>query len=345
MKYVFWFLGLGVFWLSWGGDLKAQNNDGLNLVVSPLPINLVTTPGSTVSAQLKIKNGGLEAEVIRVSLMKFDAQGDDGFPRLLDRATGDDYFDWVDFSENDFEILPNEWKTITAIITVPKEAAFGYYYAVVFSRKDDPILENSARSTKLVGAVATLVLLEVRVPQAVRDVEVAEFVSSRRVYEFLPVSFSIKLRNRGNVHVAPKGNIFIDWGDKKDVGIMVINENQGNVLPNSFRVFESSWNDGFPVYTDKTDKGKMVVDEKGKVVKELSWDWSKVPRLRMGKFSAKMLLVYDDGQRDVPIEGELSFWVIPWRLLLGLGLVLFLLIFGLYATVGKMFLAVIKKRR
>jgi ABC-type glycerol-3-phosphate transport system permease component len=36
--------------------------------------------------------------------------------------------------------------------------------------------------------------------------------------------------------------------------------------------------------------------------------------LRFGKYTAKMLLVFDDGARDVPIEGVVSFWVIPWRL-------------------------------
>ncbi|QQR78613.1 MAG: hypothetical protein IPJ68_06110 [Candidatus Moraniibacteriota bacterium] len=30
-----------------------------------------------------------------------------------------------------------------------------------------------------------------------------------------------------------------------------------------------------------------------------------------------MLLVYDDGTRDIPIEGVVSFWVMPWRLIAG----------------------------
>jgi hypothetical protein len=35
-----------------------------------------------------------------------------------------------------------------------------------------------------------------------------------------------------------------------------------------------------------------------------------------------MLLVYDDGQRDIPIEGKLEFYVIPWRIIFGvIGLV------------------------
>ena len=28
-----------------------------------------------------------------------------------------------------------------------------------------------------------------------------------------------------------------------------------------------------------------------------------------------MTLVYDDGTKDVPIEGEVSFWVVPWGLI------------------------------
>ena len=62
---------------------------------------------------------------------------------------------------------------------------------------------------------------------------------------------------------------------------------------------------------------------------ELKWDWGQASKLRWGKYTAKMLLIYDDGQRDVPIEGEVSFWVVPWRLigvvLFNFGLIMYLL--------------------
>ncbi|MFA9262839.1 MAG: hypothetical protein ACEQSB_05855, partial [Undibacterium sp.] len=38
--------------------------------------------------------------------------------------------------------------------------------------------------------------------------------------------------------------------------------------------------------------------------------------------------VYDDGTRDIPIEGEVSFWVMPWRLV-ALAVLNFALIIGL----------------
>jgi hypothetical protein len=321
-------------------------DEGLNLVTSPLPINLVTSPGSTVSAQLKIKNGSTEAETLQVGIMKFSAFGEEGKPRLTDREKGDDYFDWITFSENDFVLNPNEWKTITAYINVPESAAYGYYYAITFQRKNDDN-PGGPRSNKVVGATASLILLEVRVPNAVRDVEVLQFSTPQKIYEFLPAKFFIKLKNKGNVHVAPRGNIFIDRWGQKDIMTLEINDLKGNVLPDSNRIFESEWNDGFPVYQEKVIDGRVVTDRAGKPERQLKWDFSQVPKLRWGKYTANMLLVYDDGQRDIPIEGELTFWVIPWRLVGGGGLVLLLVVAGTYSIVrypAKMLVQKLKKK-
>lgn len=337
LKILLAILGLGFFSVHGVWALE-----GLSLVVSPLPINLVTTPGSTVSAQLKIKNGSSQPETLHVGLMKFSAYGDEGKPRLMDREIGDDYFDWMTFSQNDFEINPNEWKTITATINVPNEAAFGYYYVVTFSRKDDNV-STGARETKVIGATASLILLEVRVPNAIRSVEVLEFSTPKIVYEFLPTEFTIRLKNKGNVHLAPRGDIFIDRWNEKDVAILPINEIKGNVLPNSNRVFTTSWADGFPVFKPVVDGETIVTDRQGKVKNKLIWDFSQVLKLRWGKYTANMLLVYDDGTRDVPIEGKLTFWVVPWRILVIGGLVITLVILGIWSIIKGMVKNIKKK--
>ena len=308
---------------------------GLNLVTSPLPINLITEPGATVSAQLKVKNGGTKTEQLKVGLMKFSSYGEEGKPMLLDREKGDDFFDWVSFSENSFDVVPNEWKTITATFNIPKTAAFGYYYAITFSRAEGE-KPTGPRQTKIVGATATLVLIEVRVLNAKREVEVLEFSSDHKFYEFLPLTFSVKLKNKGNVHVAPRGNIFIDRGKTHDMAILEINPDKGNILPDSNRIFETKWTDGFPLYVEKTKDGKTVLDEKGSIVKTLKWDFSQAHKLRWGRYSANMLLVYDDGKRDQTIEGKVSFWIIPWRLMGGGIVIAVFMLIGLQSTVKKL---------
>lgn len=326
----------GYIWKGLAGSLvfvflfsfSAQAADGaLRLTTSPLPINLSVEPGHSVSTQLRIKNDGDQKENLRIDLMKFKADGESGAPMPLDREPGDDFLDWVRFSEDTFSIEPNQWKTINATFDVPETAAFGYYYAIVFSRSGE-ITSTGERQTTVTGGTAVLVLLEAKVPNAKREVIVTSFSADRKWYEFLPATFTVKLRNTGSVHIAPRGNLFIGRPGEKADTVVEVNLGKGNILPDSNRAFESRWADGFPVYRDKEMDGKKVQDAEGKTVQELVWNWKDVSRFRFGKYEAKLLLVYDDGTRDVPIEGTIEFWVIPWRLLSG-GLFI-----GLFALLG-----------
>lgn len=306
---------------------------GMSLMVSPLPINLIADPGSTVSAQLKIKNNGLTTETLEVGLMKFQAYGEDGKPKLLERGKSDDYFDWVKFDPGVFELGPNEWKTIKMTIDVPQSASAGYYYAVTFSRKDNDV-PNGARSTKIIASAATMVLLEVRVPNAIRDLEVVEFSTPKRIYEFLPANFEIKLSNKGNVHIVPRGDIFIEGQGKKDLAVLPFNEYGGNVLPDSKRVFSVDWTDGFPVYVDRIEGQKVATDKLGNNIKDLKWDFSQIMKLRIGKYTANLLLTYDDGKRDIPIESKVTFYILPWRILGGLAFVAILVLVGIFSLIS-----------
>lgn len=293
----------------------AQTTEGLRLTTSPLPINLTVEPGSSTSTQLRIKNDGTQKETLTIDLMKFKADGESGAPLPLDREPGDDFLDWVHFSENTFTIDPNQWKTINATFDVPSTAAFGYYYAIVFSRASDNEAAEAGK-TKVSGGTAILVLLEAKVPDAKREVTVTSFSADRKWYEFLPATFTVKLKNTGNVHIAPRGNLFIGRPGKKADTTVEVNLGKGNILPDSSREFTAQWNEGFPIYENKVEDDKTVLDEQGHIVKELTWNWKDASKLRFGKYEAKLLMVYDDGQRDVPIEGVIEFWVMPWRLIL-----------------------------
>ncbi|MBX4197689.1 hypothetical protein KW801_04035 [Candidatus Saccharibacteria bacterium] len=291
-------------------NVFAATPSGINLTTSPLPINLSANPGNTVTADLRIQNSSNQAKKIKVSLMKFSAYGESGKPALQDRAPGDDYFDWVSFSPSSFIAPPNQWVTVKMSIAVPKTAAFGYYYAVVFNPDDQ---NPTGKGNKFIGSTAILVLLDVKSPNAKRSAKIVNFTAERKIYEFLPATFSLRLHNDGNVHLLPAGTIYIKRGSKQ-VAAIPFNSQHGNILPNSYRVYTASWNDGFPVYVDKQQDGKIVLDKAGQSVKQLKWDFSKLPHLKFGHYTANLLAAYDNGQRDVPLEASVSFWVIPWRI-------------------------------
>lgn len=98
------------------------------------------------------------------------------------------------------------------------------------------------------------------------------------------------------------------------MAILDVNQSSGNVLPASKRVFSADWDDGFPVYKLKQQNGHVKI-ENGKQVFGLQWDISKIGHLRMGHYTARLVMTYDDGTKDIPLEASVSFWVIPWRLI------------------------------
>lgn len=313
--------------------LHAQGNPegSFNLIVSPLPVSLETKPGSTVSTELKFRNAGNVTENVKISVMKFGAEGEDGTPKLLDAEPGDEFMKWVTFSQTRVEAEPNVWKTVKMDINPPSTAAFGYYYAIIFSR-DKAEEQIQPQKANLLGAVASLVLLDVQAPGAKREATLTEFSMPKKMYEFLPADFTVRLKNTGNVHVAPRGNIFITQGGDNQA-LLEVNLDKGYILPDSARKFTTFWQDGNPVYKIKEAGGKAVLDKNGKQQRFLDWSNFNPSKIRFGKYNARLVMVYNDGTRDVPVEGTVSFWVIPWRILGVLLLVLLFVGAGLYATI------------
>jgi hypothetical protein len=294
--------------------LPAANIDqNLNIEISPLPIQLNTRPGTNISTDLRIRNSGAQAEDLKLSLKTYDAEGPDGHIVLKNPSPNDTFLNWVTFDRSVFTAPPGLWQTIKMNINVPKSAAYGYYFAVQIGLANPPA--PKAGSANLQGAVAIFVLLNADSPGAKRTIEVEKFYADHSTYEFLPVKFTVQVRNTGNVHTSPHGNIFIKRGSDQ-VDALTINSTEGMVLPKSNRQFSAEWKDGFPVYTQKfDDSGQPIKDAKGNIKTELSWNFSNVSKLRFGHYTANLFLVYNDGQRDVPITGSLSFWVIPWRVI------------------------------
>lgn len=302
-------------------------NQPVNLTVSPVFLNLATDPGKKVVSAIKVLNNGTEKEYLRFELVKFTADQSGSKPQIKEFSANDEYKNWLTFEKNIFEVNPGEWQTIEVTFSPPQEAALVYYYAIIIKRQADTRADSA--TTVITGAPAILVLANVYSPNAVQELQLVEFKIKQKFYEYLPTDFEVVVKNTGNVHLSPLGNIFIDRGDKKDVALLSINKESGLILPDSQRSFLSSWDEGFPTYQPVMVDEEIQKDDRGEVIKKLKWDFSKLNQFRIGRYSAHLLLVYDSGTRDIPIEAVVSFWVIPWRLMLGALVVAILISMGI----------------
>lgn len=314
---------------------SAPPRSGINVTLSPTFLSLISDPGKKVSGQFKIRNNNNFTERFRLSLAKFESAEGGERPLLVPVTSKDEFIKWISFAEQEFSVGPNESKTVDVALNVPPSASLGYYYAILVNRVTEG--ESEGSGAVIAGTPAILTLLEVRTPNAKRELQLEDFSTSKLFFEYLPAEFTLKIKNTGNIHVVPVGDIFIDQGNKKDIAVIHINDGRGNVLPQSARTFSSFWADGFAVRVPKEDpegSGQFVRDDKGNVKMTVKYDFTKADRFRIGKYDAHLLLAYDNGERDVPIEATVSFWVIPWKFL-GVGLVvLMLVLFGLKSIIS-----------
>ena len=299
-----------------------------NLTTSPITADLLVRPGETKSTTLQVKNNGNTALSIGVQVRTFKANGTNGQASVLTPSVSDPSLSYVRFSRTTFTAQPGVFTPIEMTISLPKEAELGYYYAVLFK----PVLPTPTvtNTNKFTLSNAILVLVDTGSSNESRKLSISSFSASKKLYEYLPASFKINVRNEGNIYVAPRGVLTIarDSETAKPITTLDFNKPLGRVLPNSSRDFIQTWDDGFPKYVTKTLDGQPVPDKNGNLQKELKFNFAETDKFRIGKYHARLVMVYNDGQRDIPLYANVSFWVVPWKIiLLVIGFILLQILF------------------
>lgn len=308
---------------------------GINLTLSPTFINLVANPGESVGSSIRITNNNNFTEHLQIEVRTFEPSQDGDSPVIRTLRDNENFGDWVEFSEQKFTVTPNENKVIEVEISAPNDATLGYYYAFVITRQNE---DTESATASVAGGTAVLSLLEVRSDRVARELQIEDFKPGKLFYEYLPAELKVTVKNTGNIHVIPVGDMFIDSLTNKEVSAFPVNSGRGNVLPQSTRTFTATFEDGFAVRIPKTDKdGNPVRDREGNIEYTTKFDFSKMDRFRIGKYEATVILVYDNGERDVPIQATVSFWIIPWKIIGGGLIILILVLLGVKSAIAPIF--------
>ncbi len=123
------------------------------------------------------------------------------------------------------------------------------------------------------------------------------FGSKNKLWEGSPITLKTRFHNFSNVHLKPVG--FIDVFDisGRKIETLGVNNEKGNVLPASIRMFETIWEN----------------------------------ERAFGRYTARLSMAY--GEKNKVIAEETAFWVFPWKKIsiwiFGLIILMVILILGI----------------
>lgn len=296
---------------------------GLALQVSPSPLVVTTKPGEQKSVEIKIYNAGASAENLKIALQAFKVDQTNSKVTLAPDSPVE-VANWVSFANPNFSVKPGERFTERLNINTPASAGFNYNFALIISRQVPT--KAAVGQSVIQGSVAIFALLDINRPGANRKLAITSLTTDHHIYEYLPAKITVKLHNEGNTLLLPDGNAYIQRKSNSPIPISVLGINPGSLylLPGVQREYQVNWTDGLPAYVTTQDAANAPPQQ------HLTWNWRN-SHFRIGRYVTRFVVIYDDGHRDVPVEAETSFWVIPWKLLLGLLIGVIVLLIGLGA--------------
>lgn len=265
-------------------------NAGQALEIAPPVITLSANPGQTINTQISLRDVSTSKLIVTGQVNDFVAGGEDGTPKILlnnDESANNPYSlkSWINPLPQ-LLLEPRQIKNLPVTIKVPKTASPGGYYAVVRFTATPPELNSTGVS--LSASLGALILVRVNGDVA-EKMEIAEFTVNKNgkagsLFQSTPLEFVERIKNAGNIHDTPTGQVSITDMFGKKIATVNVNLPPRNILPQSIRKFTQP--------LDSSVIGNKIL---------------------FGKYTAELSVVY--GANKEVVKSSLTFWVIPYTLI------------------------------
>ena len=268
-----------------------------DFVVGPGRTEIELTPGQTVVREISVTNRISDERTFQLEVEDIVGSADGSDAATL-TGEGSPYSikDYISFPKNTFTLKLGERARIPVTISIPPNAEPGGYYGSVFvsTVRNSEAPETNAPRSALVARIGSLFFITV--PGDTKRSGETQEVSLIRDdwwYEAGPIDLGIVFENTGSVHLNPYGELSITNMFGEEVGYVELEP--WFVLPESLRVREITWDREFLLgrYTVTTNVNR--------------------------------------GYDDIVDTVTVSFWVLPWKIVGGVFLGLFIIIFGIRA--------------
>jgi len=268
-----------------------------DFVVGPGRTEIEISPGETVIKEISVTNRISADRMFMLEVEDITGSKDGSSAVSLTGAERGPYSirDYISFPKDSLMLDLGERARIPVRITVPPDAEPGGYYGSVLVSTVQVGSDGSASArSPIVARVGSLFFLRVK-----GDVEIAgktvdlSLINGSWWYESGPIELGILYENTGSIHVNPYGELSVTNMFGEEVGFVELEP--WFVLPTSLRVREVTWDREF----------------------------------LLGRYTATAKI--NRGYEDIVDEVKVSFWVLPWKIVLSIFVVLFIILFSIRA--------------
>lgn len=267
----------------------AHASGEVSLVVSPPKTEVEGKPGDVIQKNIKVTNNSVDQELILKSYTKdFIVEDNAGTPIPVSEATAGRYLasPWFTLEKSEIVIPAKSMVQLVVIITIPKDALPGGHYAGVFFQ---PVPARNMKNTVSYTTTQVGSLFAITVPGDIKyNAAIKDFSTNTNIFEFGPVDFSAVIENQSDTHIAPKTNIVVKDTIGRTVADLPVDS--VNIFPYTSRTTQTRW--------------------------ETVWG--------LGRYSATISSIY--GPNNQAMSRTLYFWIMPYRLLAAIGVVVLVLI-------------------
>lgn len=266
------------------------------LTISPVTLELSADPGQTITGEIELYNEQPDTKNLFSTFENFEPSGETGSPKFTDNSTG--LATWIK-TETSISLTSEQKLNVPYTISVPADAEPGGYFTAIFWSEDNPA-QLEAGEVSIGGKLGVLILFRVN-----GDIEEAAgisdfgFETGSKVRTTLPATFSYRFKNDGADRVVPLGDIVVKNIFGGVTASLPANSNEGSVLPNSIRKFQSVW--GMPLVEGETKSFFATAKEQ-------------LLDFHFGVYSANLSLVF--GATNQTALDSFNFVFIPWQLLI-----------------------------
>lgn len=261
--------------------------------ISPPTANYAADPGSSSRGIIKVTNLTDTPISLKVGRQNFAAKGEEGEIELIDNANPlYSLAPWFTIVEQTLDVPARATKEVHYSVAIPADAEPGGRYGSILFSSVPPKLPSGVSGATVQQNIAAIVFERIN-GKANEQLEVASFEAEQKFSEYGPVKLLTRVRNTGNVHEKPTGQIVIKNMLGLKVGTIPLDEHF--VIPGSVRRLHNQW---------PTSSKTAVM---------------------FGQYSAELNATYADGKK---LTASTTFTVLPWKILIGIlvALIVFTLI-------------------